>query len=78
MIRFRHISYVLIIETSKNEEDLLSKNLTELLEYLRKMMRSDVMDEPLAFLSYNGWSDEEIRERSHHPDKILWRQTFYP
>jgi ethanolamine utilization cobalamin adenosyltransferase len=68
----------LIIEMEKSEDNLLSQDLTELLEYLRKMMRADVMEEPLGFFNYKGWSDGEIRERSHHPNKYYGIKHFTP
>lgn len=68
----------LVIEMKKSEENLLCEELMSLLEYLRKMMRADVMEEPLEFFDFNGWNDTEIRERSHHPDKYYGVKHFTP
>ncbi len=68
----------LIITIEKGGDAKIAEELGVLLAYFRKMMRSDVMDEPLAFLDFNGWSDSEIRERSHHPKKHYGIGHFTP
>jgi ethanolamine utilization cobalamin adenosyltransferase len=68
----------LIIDIKKSGEIEIAEELKALLAYFRKMMRADVLDEPLAFLDFNGWNDAEIRERSHHPKKYYGIGHFTP
>jgi ethanolamine utilization cobalamin adenosyltransferase len=39
--------------------------------YLQEIMRAEVRDKPLQFIDFKGWSDAEIREYSHHPEKYF-------
>lgn len=49
----------------------LGRDLKDVLAYTRQILRAEVLDEPLPPLYFNGWSGEEIRERSHHPQKYF-------
>ena len=68
----------LIITIEKGGESKVADELGVLLAYFRKMMRADVLDEPLVFLDFNGLRDAEIRERSHHPKKHYGIGHFTP
>jgi len=37
--------------------------------YLQEIMRAEVLDKPLPFIDFKGWTDAEVREYSHHPEK---------
>lgn len=39
--------------------------------YLQEIMRAEVRDKPLAFIDFKGWTDDEVREYSHHPEKYF-------
>lgn len=39
--------------------------------YLQEIMRSEVRDTPLPFIDFKGWTDDEVREYSHHPEKYF-------
>ncbi len=39
--------------------------------YLQEIMRAEVRDKPLPFIDFKGWSDDEVREYSHHPEKYF-------
>lgn len=56
----------------------LAKDLTELLEYSRKIMRAEVRQEPLEPVSICGWDADEIRDRSHYPNKYYNVEHFTP
>lgn len=56
----------------------LSRDLEELLNYARQMMRADVMGEPLTQLKIRGWAPQEIRERSHYLKKYYDIDHFMP
>jgi ethanolamine utilization cobalamin adenosyltransferase len=67
-----------IIEIQKDGNKQLADELMQILAYLRKMNRADVMDETLEFIDFNGWSDSEVRERSHHPKQYYGIGHFVP
>lgn len=68
----------LIIEIQRQGNKQIVDELMQILAYLRKMNRADVMDEPLEFIDFNGWSDIDIRERSHHPKQYYGIGHFTP
>ena len=68
----------LIIETKDNKQPELAQELHQLLIYFRKMMRAEVLEEPLVFIDFNGWSESEIRNRSHHPKEFYGIVHFVP
>lgn len=56
----------------------MESDLIKILEYLQRMMRAEVLDEELPFIEFNGWSDEDIREYSHYPDKYFGVKHILP
>ncbi len=56
----------------------LSRDLTLVLEYARQMMRAEVKEEPLSPVVFQGWSHQEIRDRSHHPQRYYGISFFEP
>jgi len=68
----------LIIEVKKDGQLELSQELYQLLKYFGKMMRSEVLDIPLEFIDFNGWSEKEIKNRSHHPEEFYGIKHFKP
>lgn len=56
----------------------LGQNLNELLTSVRHMMRCDVLEEPLRITSLCGLTMEQIRERSHFPQKFYDQPHFMP
>ena len=49
----------------------LVSDLTLIFEYTKKIMRAEVLEEELPFIDFKGWSDKDIREYSHYPDKYF-------
>ena len=52
--------------------------LDEILKAVRHAMRCEVLDEPMPELRLLGMSTEELRERSHHPEKYYGQPHFMP
>ena len=49
----------------------MADELNVIFLYLQEIMRAEVRDKPLPFIDFKGWSDEEVREYSHHPEKYF-------
>jgi ethanolamine utilization cobalamin adenosyltransferase len=49
----------------------MADELNVIFLYLQEIMRSEVFDKPLSFIDFKGWSDDEVREYSHHPEKYF-------
>ncbi|MDO4541329.1 MAG: hypothetical protein Q4C00_00675 [Bacillota bacterium] len=67
-----------IISAEKDGFKILAQDLTELLEYSRKIMRAEVRQEPLEPINICGWDATEIRDRSHYPNKYYNAEHFTP
>ncbi len=53
-------------------------NLDEILDIVRKVLRSEVIDEPIEMDTLFGLNDKELREHSHHPQKYYGIEHFLP
>jgi len=60
-----------IIEIQSSGIRELVSDLTILFEYTKKIMRAEVLEEELLFIDFKGWSDKDIREYSHYPEKYF-------
>lgn len=67
-----------IIEAEGAGYQELARDLQDLLDYSRQMMRAEVKEEPLAQIKFRGWSPQEIRERSHYVKKYYDINHFTP
>lgn len=56
----------------------VGRDLREILDYVRQMLRAEVKNEPLVPISFHGWSAEEIRTRSHFPQKYFGVNHLLP
>lgn len=56
----------------------MADDLTEFFLYLQKIMRAEVLDESLSFIDFKGWTDSEVREFSHYPDKYFGVKHILP
>ena len=54
----------------------LAEELEEALGFVRRCIRFDVLDEPVGELKLCGMTPEELRERSHHPEKYYGQGHF--
>jgi ethanolamine utilization cobalamin adenosyltransferase len=67
------------ITTFRDEGYLgLADDLIIIFEYTKRLLRAEVLDEPLPFIDYKGLTQDEIREYSHHPEKYLGVKHFVP
>lgn len=57
-----------LIALKKNKRTLLN-NLEEVLEYTKKILRAEVLEEPLDDIHLLGFDEAQLRERSHNPKK---------
>ena len=62
----------------KDADEAHSGTLEEILAAVRSAMRCEVLDEPMPALSLCGMSADELRERSHHPEKYYGQPHFMP
>lgn len=67
-----------IVDSQMSGLKELTENLTKIFEFTKKIMRAEVLDEPLEFIDFKGWSDADIREYSHYPDKYFGVSHFTP
>ncbi|ATW25320.1 cobalamin adenosyltransferase [Candidatus Formimonas warabiya] len=70
------ISAIVDIEGIGYQE--LGRDLREVLDYVRQILRAEVKEEPLTPISFHGWSAEEIRDRSHYPQKYFGVNHLLP
>lgn len=56
----------------------LSADLEDILKYLRELIKAEVTGMSLADLSFHGWNMDEIRSRSHHPEKYFGTGHLFP
>lgn len=56
----------------------LGRDLKEILDYARQILRAEVKEEPIPPISFHGWTEEEIRDRSHHPQKYFGVNHLVP
>ena len=54
------------------------KQLGEVLELARKLIRWDVMEEPVGELRLGGMDEEQLRKRSHRPQEYYGVAHFMP
>lgn len=67
-----------INQVSVSGQREMAEDLTYIFEYMQKIMRAEVLDEELPFIDFKGWTDAEIREYSHYPDKYFGVKHFTP
>ena len=56
----------------------LVAELEEVLSFVRRFIRCDVLDEPVGEIRLCGYTAEELRQVSHYPDKYLGQPHFLP
>lgn len=56
----------------------LVEQLEEILAVVRKMIRCDVLEEPLEVSEICGMTMEQVREKSHHPERYFDQPHFMP
>ena len=56
----------------------LTQELEEVLAFVRRFIRFDVLDEPVGEIELCGYGPAELREYSHYPEKHLGQPHFMP
>ena len=56
----------------------LAQELEEVLAFVRRFIRFDVLDEPVGEIELCGYGPDELREYSHYPDKHFGQPHFLP
>ena len=56
----------------------LAQELEEVLAFVRRFIRFDVLDEPVGEIELCGYGPAELREYSHYPEKHLGQPHFMP
>ena len=54
----------------------LAEELEEVLGFVRRFIRFDVLEEPVGEVRLCGLGPEELRERSHYPEKYYGQPHF--
>ena len=54
----------------------LAEELEEVLDFVRRFIRFDVLSEPVGEVKLCGMTPEELRERSHYPEKYYGQGHF--
>ena len=68
---------VLCALTAKQEGyPALAGELTELLDFVRTLIRADVLGEPVKPLKLAGYDADQLREYSHYPEKYFGQGHF--
>ncbi|MHC1748735.1 MAG: cobalamin adenosyltransferase [Cellulosilyticaceae bacterium] len=71
-----------ILETQilcqKNEMPKLVSDLQEILEFVRNILKCEVIGEKMENFTLQGLTEAELRERSHHPSKYFGMNHFFP
>ncbi|NFA60219.1 cobalamin adenosyltransferase [Clostridium sporogenes] len=71
-----------ILETqilcNKLGENLVVKDLQEILDFVRKILRCEVLEEEFVDFNLQGMTKEELREKSHYPEKYFGMPHFIP
>lgn len=66
------------VHAEKSKLPNLAKDLQEILDAARSIMRAEVLSEPLVDKTIFGLSEDEIREISHDPKKSIGINHFMP
>ena len=56
----------------------LVKELEEILQFVRNLIRADVLEEPVGEFRLLGLTPEQLREQSHYPQKYFGQSHFMP
>ena len=56
----------------------MAAKVVEILNFVRSLIRCDVLGEPVKAISLCGLSDDQIRQRSHRPQAFYGKAHFMP
>ena len=69
---------IMLAQQASQAYPTLVKELGEALALVRRLIRCDVLDEPVGELRLCGYDAGQLREYSHYPDKYLGQPHFLP
>ena len=69
---------IMLAQQASQAYPALVKELEEALALVRRLIRCDVLDEPVGELRLCGYDTGQLREYSHYPDKYLGQPHFLP
>ena len=69
---------IMLAQQASQAYPALVKELEEALALVRRLIRCDVLDEPVGELHLCGYDAGQLREYSHYPDKHLGQPHFLP
>ena len=69
---------IMLAQQASQSYPALVKELEEALALVRRLIRCDVLDEPVGELRLCGYDAGQLREYSHYPDKHLGQPHFLP
>ena len=69
---------IMLAQQASQAYPALVKELEEALALVRRLIRCDVLDEPVGELHLCGYDAGRLREYSHYPDKYLGQPHFLP
>ena len=69
---------IMLAQQASKAYPALVKELEEALALVRRLIRCDVLDEPVGELKLCGYDAGQLREYSHYPDKYLGQPHFLP
>lgn len=67
-----------LLLAQKETQGQICKDLGQVLEFTRKLIRYDVLDEPVKESSLCGLTEKELRLHSHFPQKYYSQPHFMP
>ena len=69
---------IMLAQQAAIDTPKLVAELGEALDLVRRLIRCDVLDEPVGELKLCGYDAGQLREYSHYPDKYLGQPNFLP
>ena len=69
---------IMLAQQAAADTPKLVAELGETLDLVRRLIRCDVLDEPVGELKLCGYDAGQLREYSHYPDKYLGQPHFLP
>ncbi|MBO2526960.1 MAG: ATP-binding protein [Clostridiales bacterium] len=69
---------ILLCQTAAGGNAALISALQEMLDFVRSLIRADVLGEAVQEVKLCGFSAKELREHSHHPEKYYGQSHFLP
>lgn len=69
---------MLQVKAAESRQDKLLKELEEVLQYVRNILRCEVLEEPFPGISILNLNDDELRAQSHNPVKYFNMKHVLP